>query len=164
MNNTGVTDLLLEFSTIRADCFLPSSPSTLLPSPPASLETDTQCSATVLGTGDIPDREPRLQDLVEQMSQFPEDTVFFLDTWCFRWEYVVKEVARFFNESVHVDRYKRSIHTAIETDPRPLMCTATNAHSTRFHACERTHKSMACRRFESGNRKPVYNLDKRIAG
>ncbi|KAK6905298.1 hypothetical protein I204_05244 [Kwoniella mangroviensis CBS 8886] len=119
-------------------------------------------TGAILGTGDMPDREPILQDLVEQMSLFPENTIFFLDTWCFGWEYVVKEVARYLNEPVHVDRYKRSIYTAIETDPYLLMCTTTDAHSTRFHACERTHKCMACRRFESGNRKPVYNLDKRI--
>ncbi|WVW81880.1 hypothetical protein I302_103878 [Kwoniella bestiolae CBS 10118] len=119
-------------------------------------------TGAILGTGDMPDREPILQDLVEQMSLFPDDTVFFLDTWCFGWEYVIKEVARYFNEPVHVDRYKRSIYTAIETDPYLLLCTTTDPHSTRFHACERTHKCVACKRFERGNRRPVYNLDKRI--
>ncbi|WWC85879.1 uncharacterized protein L201_000746 [Kwoniella dendrophila CBS 6074] len=119
-------------------------------------------TGAILGTGDMPDREPVLQNLVEQMSLFPADTIFFLDTWCFGWEYVIKEVARYFDEPVHVDRYKRSIYTAIETDPYLLLCTTTDPHSTRFHACERTHKCVTCRRFEKGNRKPVYNLDKRI--
>jgi hypothetical protein len=35
------------------------------------------------GTGDMPDREPVLRDLVEQMSLYPPDTVFFLNVWCF---------------------------------------------------------------------------------
>ncbi|WRT63769.1 uncharacterized protein IL334_000694 [Kwoniella shivajii] len=119
-------------------------------------------TGAVLGTGDMPDREPVLRDLVEQMSLFPDDTIFFLDTWCFGWEYVIKEVAKYFDEQVHVDRYKRSIYSTIETDPYLLLCTTVDPESTRFHACERTHKCTHCRRFEKGNRNPVHNLDKRI--
>lgn len=36
-----------------------------------------------LGTGDMPDRDPVLAELVEQMSMYPEDTIFFLNVWCF---------------------------------------------------------------------------------
>lgn len=36
-----------------------------------------------LGTGDMPDREPVLRDLLDQMSLYPPDTVFFLNVWCF---------------------------------------------------------------------------------
>ncbi|WWD22472.1 hypothetical protein CI109_106965 [Kwoniella shandongensis] len=119
-------------------------------------------TAAVLGTGDMPDREPVLQDLVEQMSLYPSDTIFFLNTWCFGWEHVIQAVARYFNEPVHVDRYKRSIYTAVETDPFLLGCTTTDPDATRFHACERFAKCKNCRRFERGNRQPVHNLDKRI--
>nr|XP_019014566.1 uncharacterized protein I206_00649 [Kwoniella pini CBS 10737]OCF53347.1 hypothetical protein I206_00649 [Kwoniella pini CBS 10737] len=119
-------------------------------------------TGAILGTGDMPDREPILQDLVEQMSLFPNDTVFFLDTWCFGWEYVIETVARYFDQPIHVDRYKRSIYTAIEANPHLLLCTTTDPNITRFHACERSHKCRNCRRFEKGSRQPVYNLDKRI--
>ncbi|WWC58202.1 uncharacterized protein I303_100738 [Kwoniella dejecticola CBS 10117] len=119
-------------------------------------------TGAILGTGDMPDREPILQDLVEQMSLFPEDTIFFLDTWCFGWEFIIEAVARYFDQPVHVDRYKRSIYSAIKTNPYLLLCTTTEPTITRFHACERYHKCVNCRRFQKGNRQPVYNLDKRI--
>ncbi|WVQ93754.1 hypothetical protein IAU59_000831 [Kwoniella sp. CBS 9459] len=119
-------------------------------------------TSAMLGTGDMPDREPVLQDLVEQMSLYPPDTIFFLDTWCFGWEFVIKEISRYFGELVHVDRYKRSIYKAVETDPYLLACTTTDPTATRFHACERFAKCTECRRFQKGSPKPVYNLDKRI--
>lgn len=31
----------------------------------------------------MPDREQVLVELVEQMSMYPVDTVFFLNVWCF---------------------------------------------------------------------------------
>ena len=36
-----------------------------------------------LRTGDMPDKETVLRDLVEQMSLYPDETVFFLNVWCF---------------------------------------------------------------------------------
>ncbi|WVF66125.1 hypothetical protein IAT40_000864 [Kwoniella sp. CBS 6097] len=119
-------------------------------------------TSAMLGTGDMPDREPVLQDLVEQMSLYPPDTVFFLDTWCFGWEFVIREVSRYFGELIHIDRYKHSIYKAVETDPYLLACTTTDSTATRFHACERLAKCTECRRFKKGYSKPVYNLDKRI--
>ncbi|AFR94060.2 hypothetical protein CNAG_07550 [Cryptococcus neoformans var. grubii H99] len=119
-------------------------------------------TAAMLGTGDMPDKEPILQELVEIMGLYPEDTTFFLNTWCFGWEDVIKEVARYFNEKVHVDRYKSQIYSAIRSDPFLLNCTTTDPHETRFHACERFAKCIACRRFEDESGKPAYNLDKMI--
>ncbi|WVO23495.1 uncharacterized protein IAS62_004850 [Cryptococcus decagattii] len=119
-------------------------------------------TAAMLGTGDMPDKEPILQELVEIMGLYPEDTTFFLNTWCFGWEDVIKEVARYFNERVHVDRYKSQIYSAIRSDPFLLNCTTTDPFETRFHACERFAKCAACRRFDGESGKPVYNLDKMI--
>lgn len=119
-------------------------------------------TAAILGTGDMPDKEPVLQELVKIMGLYPEDTTFFLNTWCFGWEDVIKEVARYFNEKVHVDRYKRQIYSAVRSDPFLLNCTTTDPHETRFHACERFAKCVACRRFDDESGKPVYNLNKMI--
>lgn len=129
----------------------------------------------------MPDKEPILQELVEIMGLYPEDTTFFLNTWCFGWEDVIKEVARYFNEKVgfcchcmyqlsyanvviqvHVDRYKSQIYSAIRSDPFLLNCTTTDPLETRFHACERFAKCVACRRFDDESSKPIYNLDKMI--
>ncbi|ODN76108.1 hypothetical protein L202_06041 [Cryptococcus amylolentus CBS 6039] len=118
-------------------------------------------TAAMLGTGDMPDREPVLQEMVEIMARYPQDTIFFLNTWCFGWEQVIKEVARFFNDKVHVDSYKSDIYKSITTDPFLFRCTTQDPTATRFHACERFVKCPACRRFnEEGE--AVHNLDKRI--
>ncbi|TYJ54920.1 hypothetical protein B9479_004428 [Cryptococcus floricola] len=118
-------------------------------------------TAAMLGTGDMPDREPVLQEMVEIMARYPQDTIFFLNTWCFGWEQVIKQVARFFNDKVHVDSYKSDIYKSITSDPFLSRCTTQDPTATRFHACERFVKCPACRRFnEEGE--AVYNLDKRI--
>lgn len=36
-----------------------------------------------VGTGDMPEKEQVVRDLLEQMSMYPEDTTFFLNVWCF---------------------------------------------------------------------------------
>ncbi|ODO02074.1 hypothetical protein L198_02805 [Cryptococcus wingfieldii CBS 7118] len=118
-------------------------------------------TAAMLGTGDMPDREPVLQEMVEIMARYPQDTIFFLNTWCFGWEQVIKEVARFFNDKVHVDSYKSDIYKSITTDPFLSRCTTQDHTATRFHACERFVKCPACRRFNEEGA-AVYNLDKRI--
>lgn len=41
-----------------------------------------------------------MDDLVRYMRLYPSDTVFFLNVWCFGWEYVVEAVARCFGELV----------------------------------------------------------------
>ena len=77
------------------------------------------------------------------------------------WEDVVKEVARHFDQPVHVDRYKRSIYSAVKSDPFLLACTTTDANVTRFHACERRFKCEGCRTFDERGKR-VYNLEKMI--
>lgn len=73
----------------------------------------------------------------------------------------MKEVARYFDTQVHVDRYKSTIYSAVKSDPFLSACTTTDPHATRFHACERRAKCEACRSFnEHGDR--VWNKDKRI--
>ncbi|CAK9779698.1 unnamed protein product [Cutaneotrichosporon oleaginosum] len=74
---------------------------------------------------------------VTQMSLYPEDTVFFINAWCFGWEEVVMEVARHFNQPVHADRYKRSIYGAVQSNPFLLNCTTDDPRATRFHVCDR---------------------------
>ena len=95
------------------------------------------------------------------MSLYPPDTIFFLNTWCFGWEDIIKEVARHFNTLVHVDRYKASIFKGLTTDKYLAACITEDHTATRFHACERKHKCPSCILFNKEGEK-VYNLDKRI--
>lgn len=83
--------------------------------------------------------------LVQHMSLYPPETIFFLNVWCFGWEDVVKEVARHFDSLVHVDRYKRSIYSAVRTDSFLVKCTTTDPTATRFHACDRKHRCESCK-------------------
>lgn len=41
------------------------------------------CVNRSLGTGDMPEKEEVIRDLLEQMSMYPQDTTFFLNVWCF---------------------------------------------------------------------------------
>ncbi|WOO84707.1 5' exonuclease Apollo [Vanrija pseudolonga] len=102
-------------------------------------------TSALLGTGDMPDKEVALQDVMQQLDLYPRDTVFFFNIWCFGWEDIVKEVARYFGTVVHVDRYKRSIYKAIASDPSLLKCTTESWETTRFHACERLARCPMCR-------------------
>jgi hypothetical protein len=60
---------------------------------------------------------------------------------------------------VHVDRYKRILYLAAETDPFLGLCTTEDPTASRFHACDRYDKCGACRSWFGGER---VNKDKRI--
>ncbi|BEI95442.1 hypothetical protein CcaverHIS631_0103910 [Cutaneotrichosporon cavernicola] len=127
----------------------PSSSSTL--SATRHLDRIYLDTSTFMGSGDMPEKvnttseltnkkEPVLEALMTQMSIYPEDTVFFINAWCFGWEDIVKEVARHFNQPIHADRYKRSIYGAVESDPFLLGCTTNDPTITRFHVCDRYNR------------------------
>lgn len=49
------------------------------------------------------------------------------------------------DQQVLVDRYKRGIYNAIQSDPFLAQCTTEDADSTRFHACERWFRCDMCK-------------------
>ena len=94
-----------------------------------------------------------------------------------RWEEVIKEIARHFNtpvcprclafaflnkKQIHVDRYKRSIYAAIQSDQFLQACTTLDPYISRFHACERRAKCEACRTVDRSSGKRLWNSDKRV--
>lgn len=48
------------------------------------------------------------------------------------------------DNQVHVDRYKRSIYGAVQSDPFLLRCTTMDPKATRFHACDRYNRCEQC--------------------
>lgn len=90
---------------------------------------------------------------------------------------MIKEVARHFGTKVSaslssyrmsangnqvlVDRYKRELYEAVQTDPFLTACTTISLGETRFHACERAARCVDCRKFAKGQGR-VYNTDKLI--
>ena len=92
------------------------------------------------------------------MSLYPPETLFFINTWTWGYEDILKAVARafgskvnsfvsinlsrvdiFLSTKIHVDRYKYEIYCRL-SDPFLKSILTTDAASTRFHACERFNR------------------------
>ncbi|GAA5900062.1 hypothetical protein JCM6882_002603 [Rhodosporidiobolus microsporus] len=50
--------------------------------------------------------------LVDLIAQYPQDTRFFLNTWTWGYEEILKGVHRAFGEEIHLDRYKHNIYNS----------------------------------------------------
>ncbi|GMK56726.1 hypothetical protein CspeluHIS016_0305660 [Cutaneotrichosporon spelunceum] len=138
-SSTPITVLTLRRSS-QLQPFFPSSSTQSGFSVARKLDRIYLDTSAFMGTGDMPEKESVMRALVTQMSVYPEDTVFFINAWCFGWEDVIKEVARCFNQPIHADRYKRSIYGAVQSDPFMLNCTTDDPTVTRFHACDRYNR------------------------
>ncbi|KAF8516335.1 beta-lactamase-like protein, partial [Hysterangium stoloniferum] len=110
---------------------------------------DTAC---LLSHHDILSKEEACAGLVQLMSFFPPLTRFFINSWTWGYEDMLKAVGRAFNSKIHVDRYKYSIYTGI-SDPSLHSVLTRNSTSTRFHACERWNR---CDQVEHGTYGVVY--------
>ncbi|GAA5826627.1 hypothetical protein JCM11251_002825 [Rhodosporidiobolus azoricus] len=111
--------------------------------------------------------EEAVSSLVELIAQYPPDTRFFLNTWTWGYEEMLKGIHRAFGQEIHLDRYKERIYTSppfTQFDPLLSVLGTTAAFPTclpaptpslhastshavcgrpkttpplRFHACER---------------------------
>lgn len=45
-------------------------------------------------------QEDSLREMIHCLAQYPPETVFFLDTWCWGWEEVIVAVAKAFRTKV----------------------------------------------------------------
>jgi len=87
------------------------------------------------------------------MSMLPADTRFYMNTWTWGYEDILKAVSHRFqakvivvrksqnpttdgNPQIHVDRYKYDIYTHL-SDASLAFSLTREASTTRFHACER---------------------------
>ncbi|KAH7882956.1 beta-lactamase-like protein, partial [Phlebopus sp. FC_14] len=93
-------------------------------------------TASLFSTVVIPSKEHAVQGLVELIALFPSNTYFFLNSWTWGYEDILKGVARAFHCKVHLDRYKHTIYSHL-SDPFLRALGTRDASSTRFHACER---------------------------
>ncbi|KAM0752271.1 hypothetical protein T439DRAFT_204649 [Meredithblackwellia eburnea MCA 4105] len=99
-------------------------------------------SAVVLDE-ELIDKSEAVQELVTFMALYPSDTKFFLNSWTWGYEDMLKAVARAFNTSIHLDWYKLKIYhsRAIKAvDPLLSSLGTDDERGTRFHACERRWK------------------------
>lgn len=85
---------------------------------------------------------------------FPPDTRFFLNTWTWGWEELLRGVARKYNCMIHLDEYKLrafrkaavanhdTAHSSMSSNEYPSIDSigTSSFSSSRFHACERRWK------------------------
>ncbi|KIJ08475.1 hypothetical protein PAXINDRAFT_102543 [Paxillus involutus ATCC 200175] len=94
---------------------------------------DTAC---LLSPVVVPSKGHAVQGLVELIALFPSSTYFFINSWTWGYEDVLKGIARAFHCKIHFDRYKHSIYSQL-SDPFLRAIGTRDASATRFHACER---------------------------
>ncbi|KAI6044737.1 beta-lactamase-like protein [Pisolithus marmoratus] len=80
--------------------------------------------------------ESAVQGLIELIALFPSTTFFFINSWTWGYEDILKGIAFAFRCKIHFDRYKYAIYTHT-SDPLMRALGTRDPSSTRFHACER---------------------------
>lgn len=70
------------------------------------------------------------------MKLLPPTTHFFINSWTWGYEDILKAISRAFRSQIHLDRYKHGIYTNI-SDPVLRTIGTRDDAATRFHACER---------------------------
>ncbi|KAI7246924.1 hypothetical protein KC343_g6713 [Hortaea werneckii] len=106
---------------------------------------------------EFPSKAEGLRELLLAVSRYPEDTLFYFDSWTFGYEDVWQTLSAFLNTQVHVDNYRYGLYRALSngTEPRAaetpkLMGFLCGNHfqagcltnrEARIHSCE---KGTAC--------------------
>ncbi|KAJ6610178.1 hypothetical protein B0H10DRAFT_2061638 [Mycena sp. CBHHK59/15] len=93
-------------------------------------------TASVLSSVVVPTKDEATSGLIDLLKLFPATTYFFINSWTWGYEDILKAIARAFRCSIHLDRYKHSIYTHI-SDPLLRAIGTRDPAATRFHACER---------------------------
>ncbi|KAF5361843.1 hypothetical protein D9756_002075 [Leucocoprinus leucothites] len=97
---------------------------------------DTACAFSPL---DIPTKQEATRGLIELMKLFPPNVYFYINSWTWGYEDVIKAIATAFQTKIHVDRYKDNVYQSV-SDPYMRLILTRDPTSTRFHACERFHR------------------------
>ncbi|KAJ3532022.1 hypothetical protein NM688_g7488 [Phlebia brevispora] len=101
-----------------------------------SLEAIYLDTACLMSAVELPSKAKATSDLVSLMKYYPPTTYFFINSWTWGYEDILKEVARSFQSKIHVDRYKYSVYMRL-SDPFLRHIITPDANASRFHACER---------------------------
>lgn len=87
----------------------------------------------------VPSKDRAVKDMVSLLRYFPPEAQFFLNSWTWGYEDILKGVAKCFGKLTHVDDYKNSIYRAFQSEDPFLksIVTTDEDYETRFHACEK---------------------------
>ncbi|KAJ3846423.1 hypothetical protein EV368DRAFT_89052 [Lentinula lateritia] len=95
---------------------------------------DTAC---VMQTHQVPTKDEATTGLIALLELYPPSTYFFINSWTWGYEDILKAIARAFNCRIHLDDYKHRIYSSISSDPLLQSLGTIDPDETRFHACER---------------------------
>ncbi|KAF7359244.1 DNA cross-link repair 1A protein [Mycena sanguinolenta] len=104
--------------------------------PDKTLEAIYLDTASVMSSAPVPTKASATSGLIELMKLLPSTTYFFINSWTWGYEDVLKAVSRAFRTQIHLDRYKHNVYTNI-SDPVLRSLGTRDEASSRFHACER---------------------------
>ncbi|EGG05775.1 uncharacterized protein MELLADRAFT_77991 [Melampsora larici-populina 98AG31] len=96
---------------------------------------------------DVLTKEQAILSTLRLMSFYPDDTIFFINTWTWGWEELLERISIHFQTLIHVDQYKFDLYTLPNFEKHyPLLTTSItlDCKSTRFHACERKQRCEEC--------------------
>ncbi|KAG6856996.1 hypothetical protein H0H87_011090 [Tephrocybe sp. NHM501043] len=96
-------------------------------------------TASITSKLSVPTKDSATSGLIEMMHLFPDSVYFYLNTWTWGYEDILKAVSREFASLIHVDRYKCSVYQHI-SDPFLRSIVTQDPSCTRFHACERFNR------------------------
>ncbi|KAI0081463.1 hypothetical protein K474DRAFT_1566449, partial [Panus rudis PR-1116 ss-1] len=97
---------------------------------------DTAC---MFGMNEVP---PKVGDeatagLMSLLELYPPETYFYINSWTWGYEDILKAIARHFQTKIHVDRYKHRVYSSLTREPFMQSILTRDPSITRFHACER---------------------------
>ncbi|KAJ7926200.1 beta-lactamase-like protein [Mycena leptocephala] len=104
--------------------------------PNSALEAIYLDTASVMSSASVPTKVSATSGLIELMKLLPQNTYFFINSWTWGYEDILKAISRTFRTQIHLDRYKHSIYTNI-SDPVLRALGTRDEAASRFHACER---------------------------
>jgi len=118
----------------------------------------------------FPSKAEGLSELLEKVSKYPEDTVFYLNAWTFGYEDVWQALSSALVSRIHVDEYRWGLYRALANGVEPKATEATqmvgfycgnhfqrgclsgDSSECRIHSCER---GTACEIWNKGKRSSI---------
>lgn len=103
----------------------------------------------------FPTKASGLDELLDSVARYPQDTLFYLDAWTFGYEDVWQTLSNFLDSRIHVDDYRYGLYRSLANgiDPKAPEaaklvgfqcgnhfqegCLTTNTVGCRIHSCEK---------------------------
>jgi hypothetical protein len=79
---------------------------------------------------EFPSKAEGIQELLHNISEYPDDTVFYFHSWTFGYENVWVALSNALESRIHLDDYRAQIYGSLSTLEKKLLCeSGLNVHS-----------------------------------